>query len=353
MFGRAGLIGLVLLGVAALATESPAQEAKGTSPEPKEGTAAAHQGRQQIVLAALVNGEPIAWEEYVAALNKAARDRFYHGSIPDDKLAELKVEVIEDVIMRRLLLKEAGRLGIEADAKAVDERLAIYEQRNKDNPEWKEDRAKILPLMRQQMLNNTRLARLEAEATKVTPPGEAELNGFYEKNPDTFTEPTRERLGLILLGVEPSSTKETWFAARAEAEKIHKKLTEGADFAEIARLRSTDGSATQGGDMGYLHRGMLSQPAQEAVDKLKNPGDISLPVELLQGYAIFRLLDRQAPQKRPFEEIKARVSDLYVRDRKEKQWAELKARLRKAADVSINPAIYGKPGNENVPKPRE
>src|SRR6185503_17229974 len=102
-------------------------------------------------------------------------------------------------------------------------------------------------------------------------------------------------LRIILLKVDPSSPQAKWDGARNEGAAIAKRLKGGADFKQLAKLHSAEGSAEGGGDMGYVHRGMLPESAQEAIDKLK-PGEITEPVALLEGMAIFRLEQRKPPK---------------------------------------------------------
>ena len=107
-----------------------------------------------------------------------------------------------------------------------------------------------------------------------------------------------------------------------EAASLVKKLRNGADFAQQARQRSGDESAVNGGDMGYLHRGMLAEPAQVAVDKLKLK-EVSEPVTLLQGVAIFRLDERKAALQNPLAKVESRARELWRREQAERSWQAL------------------------------
>jgi len=288
--------------------------------------------------AALVDGQPITSEEYNIALTRAARQTFYHGQIKDDRLQDLKKRVIDDLILRRLLLKEADRRGIKPDEADVERKIVGYEAQYKDSDEWKQKRAEVLPPLREQMLQNSRLTRLEEAVRNVPTPDDKELTKFYRERIDAFTEPARDRVAVILLGVDPSSNRDQWNAAKAEAQKIREKILGGGNFEEMAKLSSSDESAGRGGDMGYLHRGMLATSAQEAVDKLKI-GELTEPVEILQGYGLFKLLDRQPPKVRELNEVRDRAIDLYKRDSSERKWTETKEQVRRRAQVIIHPDL--------------
>ena len=64
------------------------------------------------------------------------------------------------------------------------------------------------------------------------------------------------------------------------------------DFATLARLHSVDGSATRGGDLGWLQPGDSVPAFEEAMNRLK-PGEISQPIKTQYGYHIIQVLDRR------------------------------------------------------------
>jgi len=86
--------------------------------------------------------------------------------------------------------------------------------------------------------------------------------------------------------------------------------------------------------MGYLHDGMLSPAAQEVIDKLAI-GEVSRPVRLLKGVAIFRVSDRKAARLRAFEDVKKRARELLIREQSDQAWASLKGQLRNSTPISV------------------
>ena len=142
-------------------------------------------------------------------------------------------------------------------------------------------------------------------------------------------------MSLILLAVEPSAPPQAWAAADAEAAELVRRLREGADFEALARRRSDDLSARDGGDMGYLHDGMLSRQA-EAVIAALDPGEIADPVRVLEGVAVFRLVERHPSRPLDFERVRERVAELWRRAREEERWQELLAALRASTPIEIS-----------------
>lgn len=76
------------------------------------------------------------------------------------------------------------------------------------------------------------------------------------------------------------------------AEQVHAQAVGGADFAELAKKYSSDGSAQQGGDLGYFGRGQMVPAFENAAFALQ-PGQVSGIVESPFGYHIIKLEDKR------------------------------------------------------------
>ncbi|HZX32194.1 MAG TPA: peptidylprolyl isomerase [Rhodocyclaceae bacterium] len=283
---------------------------------------------------ATVNGQAISLREYESAFAGLVRQKFYHGQVPDAQLQEAREETKNRLVQRVLLLEEAARRGIAPDDKAVDEAIAGYERQYAASPVWKERRESLLPGLRKQLGEQSQLTRLEQAVRQVAEPSEADVKAFFDRQPELFTEPEKLRLSAILLAVDPSSPVAVWQSAREEAAAIYKRLAAGADFQEAARLHSNGKFADDGGDMGYLHRGMLPEALQERIDSFVL-GKVNEPIDTLEGVAIFRLDERLPPKKREFADVAKRAKELLLRERQEQAWKGLLDSLTAAADVKI------------------
>ncbi len=283
---------------------------------------------------AMVHGQPIMMAEWQAAFRESAPRKLYHVDASPDRVAELGREVLDELIDRRLVVREAKRRGIQPDPAAVDEQVAAYEKQYAGSEQWASMRERVLPNLREFLGGETLVSQLEAQVKVVPDPTEEELLAYYQSNLDAFTEPVRQRVSVIMLQVDPSATTETWKAARDEAARLKEMLLKGADFAELAKLHSSDRSAAEGGDMGYLHEGMLAQEAEDVLAKL-SPGEISDPVQILQGVALLKLVERSEQTVHPLDRVRERAVQLYKREQGEKRWAELMQTLRASPDVKV------------------
>ena len=79
-------------------------------------------------------------------------------------------------------------------------------------------------------------------------------------------------------------------ATQAEAAEIRTQLDAGADFAEMARTKSTDGAAANGGDLGWFGPGMMVKEFEDAVVAMK-PGEIAGPLQTQFGWHLVKLND--------------------------------------------------------------
>ena len=87
--------------------------------------------------------------------------------------------------------------------------------------------------------------------------------------------------------------------------------------------------------MGYLHEGTLSPSAELAIAELAI-GEISEPVQVLEGMAIFQLTEQQPSRLRSFGDVKERAEELWLRDKGEEEWNLLVADLRSASDIDVD-----------------
>ena len=144
-------------------------------------------------------------------------------------------------------------------------------------------------------------------------------------------------MSVILLKVDPAATKLVRDSAREEGRKLRERIGSGADFADLARAHSGDDSAAKGGDLGYLHRGMLAESIHAQIDALK-ADEVSMSFDVLEGVAIFKLHKRTQPELRSFDAVSTRALDLLKREQSDKAWKNFVAGLRSAAVVEMDPS---------------
>ena len=289
---------------------------------------------------AVVDGTVITVHDVESALTSAINQRFYHRRPREEQLSALRQEVSDGLVNRVLLVNEALRRGISADHERVSTELTGYKRRVRDGSQWE----RMLPELTRALEEKSIVAQLEAATREIAEPDASRIERYYAAHADLFTEPEQFRLSVILIKVDPSSPRETWDAAAAQAAALTARLGDGEDFAVLARMHSQDETAANGGDVGYLHRGMLAQHVEDLIDKLE-VGSVSEPIRILEGVGVFRLADRKKAQLKPLDTVRERVIELWRRDEGDRRWQELIAGLREQSAISIDPRYLTRTGS--------
>jgi parvulin-like peptidyl-prolyl isomerase len=278
----------------------------------------------------------VTHDEFERQVNAIARQTFYHGKpLTDDEWLEFRQTVVEQIVDRKLKIREAQRRGIATDEQYVVGQLRTYEDRYVGTERWASEGEQMLARLRAHFVEESLLAGLAEDVQKTPSPPAAVVKEYYATNIDKFTEPARQRVSVILLRVDPSAVKATWEAAREESGELAGQIRDGKNFSELARLHSADVSSDKGGDMGYLHSGMLNPAAQGTIDGL-GLGEVSNPVDVLEGVAIFMVTERTEAAVREFDAVRDRAADLWSRDAAERASAALIAKLRDEADIEVD-----------------
>jgi peptidyl-prolyl cis-trans isomerase C len=113
-----------------------------------------------------------------------------------------------------------------------------------------------------------------------------------------------------------------------EAKAIEVELKKGADFATLAKEKSKDPGAADGGDLGYFTKDQMVPEFAEAAFKL-DKGQISDPIHTQFGWHIIKVEDKRTKPTPTFDQVKVQLEN-YVAHRAQ---AELVDNLRKSAQI--------------------
>ncbi|MGH8743008.1 MAG: SurA N-terminal domain-containing protein, partial [Burkholderiales bacterium] len=114
-----------------------------------------------------------------------------------------------------------------------------------------------------------------------------EISKYYNEHASQFES---RRASHILISFPPNASAEAKAQARAKAEQLYQEASKNPEkFAELAKANSQDpGSAGKGGDLGFISRGAMVKPLDEAVYQMK-VGEIAGPVETTFGYHVIEV----------------------------------------------------------------
>jgi peptidyl-prolyl cis-trans isomerase D len=129
-----------------------------------------------------------------------------------------------------------------------------------------------------------------------------QLRAAYSNALDNFRMPERVHARHILLKTDGKSDAEKK-AIKAKAEDLLKQLKNGADFAELAKKYSEDGTKDQGGELGWFVRNQMVPEFDSVAFSLK-PKELSGVVTTQFGYHIIQVLEKDPAKLKPFEDVK-------------------------------------------------
>jgi len=212
---------------------------------------------------ATVNGKAIP----ASKVDQVVKQVVAQGQQPDSP--QLREMIKKDLIGREVLIQEADKqgFGTKAEVKAAIENA------------------------RQSIIINAMLA----DYLKKNPVKEADMKAEYDKY-------------KAAMGEKEYHSRHILVATEQEAKDIIAKLKSGSKFEELAKV-SKDGSANNGGDLGWMTPGKLVKPFADAMIALKNGEITQTPVKTEFGFHVIKMEESRAVKLPAYEEIKGQISE--------------------------------------------
>jgi peptidyl-prolyl cis-trans isomerase SurA len=226
------------------------------------------------------------------------------GQLPADprQREQIGQQIVESRVNDLLLLTAARRAGVEVRAAEVDE---IVEQSlnqvrrqfrseaefNAALAQWgrsmEQYRAELAEQQRNQLLIQQFVGQRLRNRSRPLVSEEQIARAFEQQRAQLGTRPATVSLQQVI--VSPEASAEAKERARATAEDVRRQLSEGADFAVLARRYSEDpGSREHGGDLGWFRRGRMVRAFEDVAFAMR-PGQLSPIVETEFGFHIIRV----------------------------------------------------------------
>lgn len=257
--------------------------------------------------------------------------------IPAERRDEILRRSLDQLITYTLLTQETKARKIAVTDVEIDGRLAEMRKPFPDEAAFRKalsERGMTVERLRQDARIDMEISKMmDAEVANLPPIADDQARDFYQKNPDKFQQPEAVRASHILIptGQADEAGKKK---LRAQAEAILKQAKGGADFAQLAREHSKDGSASQGGDLNFFTRGQMVPAFDKVAFELK-PGDISGIVETQFGYHIIKVAERRAAAAVPFEQVSERIRQFLADQQKQSRSEAFVASLKKKARIEV------------------
>jgi peptidyl-prolyl cis-trans isomerase SurA len=258
-------------------------------------------------VAAIAGTEPILVSEVEVKIQQAARDLQDAGqplpSEPAD-IAKFRRQVLDQMINEALLVQRAKEAKVdipEADISTrVDRYITSVRQKYPDEAAFRAElrsagigtpdqwRAQTIEVERRKAMQQSLIDKLKVDGKlSPVPVSDEEVAAYFEEQ-KAGLQPIPATVSYLQIVVAPQPNETERAATRAKAESLLVELRGGADFASVAKRESMDGSAAQGGDLGWLRRGDVV-PEFERMMISMPPGRVSPVFESKFGYHILKV----------------------------------------------------------------
>jgi peptidyl-prolyl cis-trans isomerase C len=285
---------------------------------------------------ARVNGETVTrkeLEEYIGNLERQAG-----GALPTEQRDRVYRGVIDQLVGYKLLLQEANSRKVVVPEADIDARVAEVKKQFPSEDLFMQtllERKMTVDQLKADARKDIAISKLiESEITAKVAVKPGQVEDFYAKNPDQFKQPERVRASHILIRFPENADAAAKAQAKSKAQQVLKEVKAGKDFAALAKEHSQDGSAANGGDLGFFPQGQMVGPFNDVAFKLK-PGAVSDLVETAFGYHIIKVAEKQPARTVPLEEVRPRVEQYLQNQNRETETESYVKSLRAKGKVQI------------------
>jgi peptidyl-prolyl cis-trans isomerase C len=347
---RWGAAALVILACASFACRKPSAETPTTQEQPAQPGAATTKPDEPAAavappepvkpvpetipaVVARVNGENVAKADFNRLLKQMEMQA--GQAVPPARRDEVYRAVLDQLVTYTALVQETRARGVkvsDGEAKQIaDARIADLRQQIPDEAAFKKalaERDMSLDRLRADIRRDLAINKMMEEALAGAPGvTDVEVRDFYDKNPDEFTGIRASHILIKPEGFDDASKKK----ARAAIDDVLKQAKAGADFGELAKKHSSDGSAQQGGDLGFFTKGRMVPEFSNAAFALQ-PGQISDVVETQFGYHVIKVTERKDV---PFEEATEKIRGFLSQQRRDEQQQAFVASIKNKSKIEV------------------
>ena len=263
-------------------------------------------------VAAVVNTRVITVGDVVEAMGSDRQRllRTYRGEELSERLNQAFAATRDDLVARSLVLQAFEKEGAQIPDWAVEREIqdTVRDRFNNSRARLEQSlRADGLTLddMRRHVLERmTFQAMRSSKVNQNIRVSAFDVRNQYDSNPQAYVVPSEVHVRTIVVsgGIGAGSAE----SQREKAYALRKRMTDGEDFAALAREGSDDDFKDQGGDWGWLDPSKLRVELSAAIGELQ-PGGISDVVEVAGDFYIIKLEDRRGSTLRPFAEVEPAI----------------------------------------------
>ena len=258
---------------------------------------------------ALVNEDVVLLSELLAE-EKTIEDLLAANNAPVMPADELRKQALERIIIRKLQLEEAAKLGITVDEETLLKSIgSIAARNNLDIPGLEKALAEegmSMQTYREDLREQIILGRLKnREVLARIQITKAEVDNYLANAEQLPGGRSAFRLRHILISTPEGASSEEISKVQARTENLIEQLRQGADFAAMATRYSSGAQALQGGDLGWIESGKLPSLFTAEL-ALMERGEIAGPIQSASGFHIVKLEDYRGGDRNIVKQTHAR-----------------------------------------------
>lgn len=210
----------------------------------------------------------------------------------------LEQQILNQMILDKVQLQLAAKLGLEADAASIDETLGeIARSENLTVPEL---RNKLITEgiafndYRNHLKDEVLISRLrQREVAQEIVISAADIDGFLHSPVGQDHTGTEYHLAHILISADENSpTPEAIDKYKAKADAVVQSIKAGADFGEVAMAKSAGQNALQGGDLGWRRIGEIPTMFVKYLTSMQQ-NEVVGPIRSANGFHIIKLIGKR------------------------------------------------------------
>ncbi len=268
---------------------------------------------------------------------------------------ELVTQSLGSLVATELLYRKAVASGIKATEAEVQAEFAKIAKTFASDAELNAnlarrgmDRAALSKDLERSLVVEKYIREFVAKKIVVTP---ADAGQYYSQHTDEFKHDDIVRSSHIFIQLPEGATPEQDRLARQRADALLARLKKGEDFAKLAKENSMDGSASQGGDIGYVPKGQLT-PEYETVAFTMPIGTLSDVIKTPFGYHILKVTDRKKAGISTLEEVRDDLINYLKQQRTDAELDKVVTELRTQAKITVSIPLPGGQPQPTASSPR-
>ncbi|MFC0213384.1 peptidyl-prolyl cis-trans isomerase [Paenibacillus chartarius] len=211
-------------------------------------------------------------------------------------------QALDNMITNEIVSQEGAKAGVQVTGDDISKELESIIQQTGGEVQFQqvlESYGMTVDDLKQNLKYQVTLKKILEPQVQIT---DDQIKSYYNQNLESLKTPEQVKAAHIV-----AATKE-------EADAILADLKNGADFAAVAKEKSSDTSTKEnGGDLGYVSKGQGEEAFDTAAFALQ-AGGLSDVVQTSSGYEVIKVSERKAASTPTLEEKKQEIHDTLLNE---------------------------------------